>query len=70
VKTFVLENYEKWDREKPAWFNDANIACIPSDMIPIPNLEALLEAGGGERPQRNSVLMKRASLSVPASTYG
>jgi hypothetical protein len=59
VKTFVLENYEKWDREKPAWFNDANIACIPSDMIPIPNLEALLEAGGGEMPQRNSVLMKR-----------
>jgi hypothetical protein len=62
VKTWVLENYERWDLEKPAWFNEANISCIPNDMIPIPNLEALLEAGGGERPKRNSLLMPRVSL--------
>jgi hypothetical protein len=66
VKAWVLENYEKWDTSKPAWFNDTNIACIPSDMIPIPNLEALLEAGGGERPRKNSILMQRASLSLPS----
>jgi hypothetical protein len=66
VKTWSLENYERWDREKPAWFNATNIASIPSDMIPIPNLEALLEAGGGERAKRDSFLMPRASLSVPS----
>jgi hypothetical protein len=70
VKEWVLENYAKWDREKPAWFSEANVACIPTDMIPIPNLEALLEAGGGERAKRPSILMQRASLSLPGSTYG
>jgi hypothetical protein len=64
VKAWVLANYERWDQEKPAWFNEAAVACIPSDMIPIPNLEALLEAGGGERPRKNSLLMPRASLSL------
>jgi hypothetical protein len=62
VKKWVLENYEGWETTKPTWFNDANIAKIPSDMIPIRNLEALLEAGGGERAKRNSFLMPRVSL--------
>jgi hypothetical protein len=33
----------------------------------ISNLEALLEAGGGERPRKNSLQIPRASLSLPSA---
>ena len=34
VKLWVGENFNKWNEEKPEWFNERLMANIPSDMIP------------------------------------
>jgi hypothetical protein len=34
VKAWTMENWERWEEEKPEWFNDAWKAQIDADMIP------------------------------------
>jgi hypothetical protein len=34
VKAWTLENWERWEEERPAWFNDAFKAAVDDDMIP------------------------------------
>jgi hypothetical protein len=34
VKVFVLENYELWETEKPAFWKQTVKDCIPADMVP------------------------------------
>jgi len=43
VKEWALENWWRWEEERPAWFTEAWIAKVPPDMIPE---EAEAEAKG------------------------
>jgi hypothetical protein len=41
VKAWTLENWERWEEEKPAWFNDAWMRMVEDDMIPPASLRKL-----------------------------
>jgi hypothetical protein len=41
VKAWTLENWERWEEERPEWFNDAWKAGVDDDMIPPASLRAL-----------------------------
>ena len=49
IKQWVVENWWKWQEEKPDWFTDNWIAKVPDDMIPAEALRELKMAGGGKR---------------------
>jgi hypothetical protein len=34
VKTWVIENWEKWEEEKPDWFDDNMKKRVPIEYIP------------------------------------
>jgi hypothetical protein len=42
VRTYVADNWSRWEEEKPAWFNDKWRAKLDDDM------RAGLGGGGGE----------------------
>ncbi|GMI37358.1 hypothetical protein TeGR_g5104 [Tetraparma gracilis] len=46
VKAWTLENWDRWEDEKPAWFNDAWKMSVDDDMIPPASLRKM---NGGER---------------------
>jgi hypothetical protein len=48
VKAWTLENWERWEEEKPSWFGDAFRASVDDDMIPPASLRKL-NAGGSQR---------------------
>ncbi|GMI32162.1 hypothetical protein TeGR_g11318 [Tetraparma gracilis] len=53
VKAWTMENWERWEEEKPEWFNDAWKAGVDDDMIPPASLGAL--NGGGVERRRSSL---------------
>jgi hypothetical protein len=53
VKAWTMENWERWEEEKPEWFNDAWKAGVNDDMIPPASLVAL--NGGGVERRRSSL---------------
>jgi hypothetical protein len=53
VKAWTLENWERWEEEKPAFFNDAWKAQVDDDMIPPASLRRL--NGGGSARRRSSL---------------
>jgi hypothetical protein len=53
VKAWTLENWERWEEEKPAFFNDAFKAQVDDDMIPPASLRKL--NGGGSARRRSSL---------------
>jgi hypothetical protein len=53
VKAWTLENWERWEEEKPEWFSDAWKAKIDDDMIPPASLRRL--NGGGSQRRRSSL---------------
>jgi hypothetical protein len=46
VKAWTLENWDRWEEEKPAWFNDAWKMSVDDDMIPPASLRKM---NGSER---------------------
>ena len=50
----TLEYWAKWEREKPAWFDENFKASVPDEFIPKQSLEELKKKGGGVR-RRSSV---------------
>ena len=52
VKQYTLENWERWEEEKPAFFNDAFKAQVDDDMIPPASLRKL---HGGSQRRRSSL---------------
>lgn len=34
LQPWTLSNWERWEKEKPAWFTDAWIGCVPNEYIP------------------------------------
>jgi hypothetical protein len=51
VKAWTLANWERWDRDKPKWFDAATIAQVPDEFIPPRFLGGL---GGAQRERRGS----------------
>ena len=49
MKAWTLENWERWEEEKPAFFNDAFKASVDDDMIPAASLRKLHVAGSSRR---------------------
>jgi hypothetical protein len=54
ARAFTLANWERWDGEKPAWFNENLKANLPDDFIPRASLHALNVKYGGKR-RRSSI---------------
>jgi hypothetical protein len=48
VKSWTVENWERWEEEEPEWFNDAWKAGVDDDMIPPGSLRKM-NAGGSAR---------------------
>ena len=55
-----------WRRTKPAWFTDALVACIPTDMLPVRDAKRLSAQAPGGR--RSTVHDADASLTLSVST--
>ena len=62
VKEYTLDNWERWEDEKPAWFNGAFKASVDEDMIPAGSRE-----GGRRRSSLGDILFggSEAAQVVP-----
>ena len=49
VKDWTMENWERWEAEKPSFFNDAFRAAVDDDMIPVESLRGMKGEGGRRR---------------------
>ena len=49
VKAWTMENWERWEDEKPPFFTDAWKASVDDDMIPPANLRKLMKGGASSR---------------------
>jgi hypothetical protein len=45
VKAWTLENWERWEEEKPTWFTDAWKRNLDDDMIPAESLRRMNDGG-------------------------
>ncbi|GMI26526.1 hypothetical protein TeGR_g9484 [Tetraparma gracilis] len=55
VRAFTLANWARWKEETPAWFDDAMIARVPDEYIPIAALASLNAAAHGGQRRRSSL---------------
>ena len=50
VQAWLRSRFKTWRQTKPAWFTDALVACIPTDMLPVRDAKRLsAQAPGGRR---------------------
>ena len=72
VQAWLHLCYRTWRRTKPAWFTDALVACIPTDMLPVRDAKRLsAQAPGGRRStvhDADTSLTQRMSVSLGVST--
>ena len=65
VKVWTLNNWTKWEKEKPDWFTAAFKASVPDDMMPKDVLDELNRMSIGGKRQRNSIVqVRRNSLAL------
>ena len=55
LKTWLEENWERWEEEKEDWFNAVAISTVPSDLLP---KKALSDMGGVAGRKASIVKMK------------
>jgi hypothetical protein len=72
VQAWLHSRFRTWKRTKPAWFTDALVACIPTDMLPVRDAKRLsAQAPGGRRStvhDADASLTQRMSVSLGGST--
>ena len=72
VQAWLHSRFRTWRRTKPAWFTDALVACIPTDMLPVRDAKRLsAQAPGGRRStvhDADASLTQRMSVSLGVST--
>jgi hypothetical protein len=72
VQAWLRSHFKTWRRTKPAWFTDALVACIPTDMLPVRDAQRLsAQAPGGRRStihDADASLTQRMSASLGVST--
>jgi hypothetical protein len=57
VKAWTLENWERWEEEKPEWFNDNFKAAVDDDMIPAASLRIINGAGSRRRSSLGDLML-------------
>ena len=62
VGAWLLENWDKWEDEKPEWFSDIFMSWVDDDIMPPDALRRLKLKGGGAR--RRSSLGERLGGSI------
>jgi hypothetical protein len=62
VREWLAENWDRWEVEKPDWFNDVWLSSVDDDMMPADALRRLRQKGGGTR--RRSTFAERMGGSV------
>ena len=71
VQAWLRLRFKTWRQTKPAWFTDALIACIPTDMLPVSDAKRLsAQAPGGRRStvhDADASLTQRMSVSLGMS---
>ncbi len=55
VKAYSLENWKRWEEEKPSWFDTHFQMKVPDDFIPKESLEDLNRRSKGGKRRRSSV---------------
>ncbi|GMI51962.1 hypothetical protein TeGR_g223 [Tetraparma gracilis] len=65
VKAWTMENWERWEEEKPEFFNDAFKATVDDDMIPPASLRKL-NAGSSRRRSSLGDQMGGTSIKRPS----
>ncbi len=72
VQAWLRLRFRTWRRTKPAWFTDALVACIPTDMLRVRDAKRLsAQAPGGRRStvhDTDASLTQRMSVSLGVST--
>jgi hypothetical protein len=72
VQAWLRSHFRTWKQTKPAWFTDALVACIPTDMLPVRDARRLsAQAPGGRRStvhDADASLTQRMSVSLGVST--
>ena len=72
VQAWLRSRLRTWRRNKPAWFTDALVSCIPTDMLPVREANRLsAQAPGGRRltiHDADASLTQRMSFSLGVST--
>ena len=72
MQAWLRSRFRTWRRTKPAWFTDALVACIPTDMLPVRDAKRLsAQAPGGRRStvhDADASLTQRMSVSLGMST--
>ena len=63
VKAWTLENWERWEEERPEWFNNEFKGKLDDDMIPVESLRRMNEGGGRRRSSLGDVLGFGAKVS-------
>ena len=53
LKVWLDENWEKWEEDKPDWFDAYMIGLVPSELLPAKTLQKF----GGERGRKKSIAM-------------
>ncbi len=72
VQAWLRLRFRVWGWTKPAWFAEALVACIPTDMLPVRDAKRLsAQAPGGRRStvhDADASLTQRMSVSLGVST--
>ena len=56
VKAWTIENWERWEEEKPKWFNDAWTSKVDDDMIPAASLRKMHDGSQRRKSSLGDVL--------------
>jgi hypothetical protein len=71
VQAWLHSRFRMWRQNKPAWFTDKLVACIPTDMLPVRDAKRLsAQAPGGRRltvHDADASLSQRMSVSLGVS---
>jgi hypothetical protein len=70
VKAYTLENWERWEEEKPAFFTAAFKASVDDDMIPAESLRGMRGEGGGRRRSSLGDLLGTTRVAPVAGEEG
>ena len=72
MQAWLHLRFRTWRRTKPAWFTEALVACIPTDMLPVRDAKRLsAQAPGGRRStvhDADASLTQRMSALLGVST--
>ena len=49
LKTWLKDEWENWESEKPDWFNARAIGLVPEDMLPAVALQKMNDQGGRKK---------------------